>query len=450
MSGFGDRTACPQKHGSPTASLNTRSLRTVEQFAAPATVLVVATVASFIIARATPSAPIGVLPAVVLPMGVFLSLWFNRGRAFLASVSLFLAYAGYALTSNPETETFAHRAMLSGVAILVPLNFTLIVYLRERGILHFRSYRWLLLFVGELLLVAWVASAGTNPLSGVAWHNVLDHWLLHPDPTPLLGRLLFATGIALAIGRVYENRAPVEIGLAGALLAFFIACTWHGSPGIFPVFLTAAGIILVLSVLQESHRMAFRDELTGLPGRRTLEEQLLGLGPVFTVAMVDVDHFKKFNDTHGHDVGDQVLRMVGARLAEVGGGGRAYRYGGEEFSVLFPDISIEEALPHLDRLRTAIENHAMVSRTRERRQSKRDDEDRRAETGSGNPGTSPPRDKAAQPRAAASSRAKSLSVTVSIGVAERNRRLHTSAMVIRTADEALYRAKKGGRNRVSR
>lgn len=198
--------------------------------------------------------------------------------------------------------------------------------------------------------------------------------------------------------------------------------------------------------------MAFRDELTDLPGRRMLEEQLLGLGPVFTVAMVDVDHFKKFNDTHGHDVGDQVLRMVGARLAEVGGGGRAYRYGGEEFSVLFPDKTIGEALPELEALRSAIENHVLVPRAEERRQSKREDGDRRASTrrpgSNGIPKASPRSTRHAGNKGGIE--ARSLSVTVSIGVAQRNRRLHTPATVLRAADEALYRAKHAGRNRISR
>lgn len=393
----------------------------------------------------------GLLPAAILPIGVFLSLWFNRGRAFLALVSMFIAYVGYALAAQPDAATFAERAVLGGIAIFVPLNVALILFLPERGVLHFRSYRWLLLLAAESLLVAWIASAGISPLSGIAWQNVLDHWLLRPSPTPLLARVLFAAAIALAAGRVLENRAPVEIGLGSALLAFFIGCTWNDSPVGFPVFVAAAGAMLLIAVLQESHRMAFRDELTGLPGRRTLEEQLLGLGPVFTVAMVDVDHFKKFNDTHGHDVGDQVLRMVGARLAQVGGGGRAYRYGGEEFSVLFADKTVAEALPQLEALRSAIESHSLVPRAEERRQAKRDEADRRADVTRKKAGVAKnSQGSTRQPNDKTGIEARSLSVTVSIGVAQRNRRLHTPAMVLRAADEALYRAKHAGRNRISR
>ncbi|NIO41994.1 MAG: diguanylate cyclase [Burkholderiales bacterium] len=358
-------------------------------------------------------------------------------------VSLFAAYAGYMLAANYGADAFSLHAVASGIAIFVPLNVALILALPERGVFHFRSYRWLLLLVVECLLVAWVASAGQTPLSGTAWITVLDHWLLRPDPTPLIGQVLFAAGIALAIGRVYEQLSPVEIGLGSALLAFFVACIWNSAPGGFSIFLTAGALILLLSVLQESHRMAFRDELTGLPGRRLLEEQLLGLGPQFTIAMLDIDHFKKFNDTFGHDVGDQVLRMVGARLAEIGSGGRAFRYGGEEFSVLFPDKSLEQVVPCLESLRTGIENYGLVPRNRERRQSARDEEDRRRTVQHG----------LVQPAHGALAKEaniESVAVTVSIGVAERNRRLHTPAMVLRAADDALYRAKDAGRNRLSR
>ena len=98
----------------------------------------------------------------------------------------------------------------------------------------------------------------------------------------------------------------------------------------------AALTSLCISLAHEGFHMAFRDELTGLPGRRALNEKLQRMGRIYTLAMADVDHFKVFNDTHGHDVGDQVLRMVAAQLRRVSGGGHAYRYGGEEFTLVFP------------------------------------------------------------------------------------------------------------------
>ena len=190
--------------------------------------------------------------------------------------------------------------------------------------------------------------------------------------------------------------------------------------------------------------MAFRDELTGLPSRRALQEKLVALGPSYTIAMVDVDHFKKFNDTHGHDIGDQVLKLVGARLAQIDGGGKAFRYGGEEFAVLFPDKKVGEALPYLEALRQNIEGYKMSIRTEHhRRSAARKDNDRRTKTKSAfslDHAQAPP---------LRSNRAEQLSVNVSIGAAQRTDLLDTPQAVIRSADEALYRAKGAGRNRVS-
>jgi diguanylate cyclase (GGDEF)-like protein len=199
------------------------------------------------------------------------------------------------------------------------------------------------------------------------------------------------------------------------------------STGAYAVFISATGVLLIAALLQESHQLAFRDQLTGLPARRALEERMRSLGERYAIGMVDVDHFKQFNDTHGHDVGDQVLKLVAGRLAQVEDG-IAYRYGGEEFSVLFPGITIAAAERSLEAIRASIESYRMAVRGADR--------PKQAEEGARRRG-----DKTVD---------KVLSVTVSIGVAEPTDQHATSRAVLKAADEALYRAKKGGRNRVSR
>ncbi|HKW37296.1 MAG TPA: GGDEF domain-containing protein [Burkholderiales bacterium] len=377
-------------------------------------------------------------PYVVLILGAAISAWFNRGRALIMLVSLLAAFAGYSLaTTNLGPGSFAVRAVSTAFAVIVPFNVLLGSCFPDGGVRQHRNYRWLLLGLAEILIVIWIANAGRSSLSGTAWRDVLDHWLLRSPPTPLVARVMIAAAFAVALARAWPRRGPkelrkeprpVDVGIAAALIAFFLACEASDVPGGFSVFMSAAGVMLLAAVLQESHRLAFRDELTNLPSRRALEERLAGLGPRYAIAMIDVDHFKQFNDAHGHHVGDQVLKLVAARLARIEGGGLSYRYGGEEFCVLFSERTLEEALPHLEKLRKDIEDYRIAVRGGDR-----------------------PRGREAGSRLrAARTPEKTLSVTVSIGAAERDDTLIRPLLVIRAADEALYRAKRAGRNRVLR
>lgn len=364
-------------------------------------------------------------PYAVLVLGVAFALRFNRGRALILLASLLAAYAGYHYAQG--LGGFAEKAVYTALVVLVPLNALIAMTLPERGVAYHGSYRWLLLLGAEALLILWIAAAGRSALSGLAWQGVLEHWIFRSPPTPLAGRLLFGAAFVTAVWRAWPKHTPLDLGLAAALVAFFIAAEWATSPAVFGAFLCAAGAVVLVAFVQESHRLAFRDELTGLPGRRALEERLRALGPRYTLAMIDVDHFKKFNDTHGHDIGDQVLKLVAARLAEVGGGGDAFRYGGEEFSVLFPGRGLKEALPFLERTRAAVEKYRMAVRSEAR--------PRQEEAGIRRRGDAAP--------------TKLLSVTVSMGAAEPEVERQPPVQVLKAADEALYRAKKGGRNRVS-
>ncbi|MGE0873718.1 MAG: diguanylate cyclase [Burkholderiales bacterium] len=365
-------------------------------------------------------------PYAALGAAVAVAAWFNRGRVLVFAASLLIAYMGYMMAG--AAGGFAPRAVYTAMALLVPANVLVALAMPDRGVAHHHDYRWLLAVAVQILLVAWVASSGRSAMSGLAWQALLEHWSLRAPPMPWLGRLLLAAALAAAAWRAWPRQSRQEIGIAGALIAFYVACEWPERADVFAVFLGAAGAILVVAVLQESHRMAFNDELTGLPGRRALQESLAALGPHYAIAMVDVDHFKKFNDTHGHDIGDQVLKLVAAQLDEVGGGGRAYRYGGEEFAVLFPGRGMGDALPHLEEIRAAIETYPMAVRGDDRPKLPEDGLRRRRDAGP----------------------AKTLSVTVSIGVAEPGAKHATPAQVIKAADKALYRAKEAGRNRVSR
>src|SRR6266571_3126428 len=128
-------------------------------------------------------------------------------------------------------------------------------------------------------------------------------------------------GTCRAAGRGISGHAP-HPDPADAMAAIVLVCIWQAMPDASLAFIAAAAVTLTLSILQDTYNMAFRDDLTGLQSRRALNEQLMGLGRQYVVAMVDVDHFKRFNDTFGHDVGDQVLKMVATKIQGVMGGGK--------------------------------------------------------------------------------------------------------------------------------
>jgi len=240
---------------------------------------------------------------------------------------------------------------------------------------------------------------------------------------------LLAFFVAAGLMGAGQLMSPTHTGRSfyWALVPAFlgVSAVRPGNPGFATFYLATSALILIVAVVEASYHMAYQDSLTGLPARRALNEALLQLGGQYSVAMVDVDHFKRINDRHGHDVGDQVLKMVAAKLALVRGGGKAYRYGGEEFAVIFAGKSAEECLPDLEALRQLVEDTKFILRGRIR--SKRRKEKILAEKGPG----------------------QRVPVTVSIGVAEKDSRHTKSDQVVKAADRALYRAKDGGRNQVT-
>jgi diguanylate cyclase (GGDEF)-like protein len=224
------------------------------------------------------------------------------------------------------------------------------------------------------------------------------------------------------LGLLRSDALPRGLFWATVAILAGTAVPWIGAAAtLWPVILALTA--LLVSAVEEAHRLAYHDGLTGLPSRRALDERLQRLAGRYTVAMVDVDHFKQFNDRHGHDVGDQVLRLVATRLRDTPGA-RAYRYGGEEFALVFRGRSLEDALEALEGARRAIGERPFVVR------------------GADRPARKPKR------RLFLWRDRPTLSVTVSLGAAERRGWRQSPEDVVKSADQALYRAKEKGRNRV--
>ena len=176
------------------------------------------------------------------------------------------------------------------------------------------------------------------------------------------------------------------------------------------------GLLVARYIFKQIYQISYIDQLTGIPSRRALHEQASKLSGDYVVAMADIDFFKKFNDKYGHDVGDDVLAFVASILSKHTNGS-VFRYGGEEFTLLFRKSSLNETLKHLDEVR----QHVATSKFRVRRSNTKK-----------------------------GSNAGEVAVTISIGAAEHSDKNRSFNEVIKAADKALYRAKRKGRNCVSK
>lgn len=364
---------------------------------------------------------------IVLALGASVGLAFRRGRVVLALLTLALVYASHELLQAGLAD-FRARTVFVALCVFAPFNFSALSLLGERGTFNLHGVQRLGVIALEALFTAWVVFAGKTETTEWAYSPLYETTLFAASPIPQLGLAAIALSFMVCSVAWYVKRAPIDLGFAGAVIAFGIAMNGIPVPQMFAVYVTAGALILTIAMLHDIFFMAFRDELTGLPSRRELNERMMALGRRYAIAMIDVDRFKNFNDTHGHALGDQILKMVARKLAEVGGGGKAYRYGGEEFTVIFPGKDLDAALPHLEALRKQVADYRLALRTAGRPEKAQSDKRQRG----------------------AFRAAKSVSVTISIGVAQRNDKLATPEAVIKAADKALYLAKHGGRNQVSR
>ena len=375
------------------------------------------------------------LPYAVSLVGAIIGWRFNRSRLVFSLIAVSI---GHWMMTGPASDIRPGSSGEIGYvayALLFPAGLLVLSLLKERGLLTRHGIIRTAIFASLAAAVLALAAADQWLVKDIAAsvQRVTVQWLsisMIPDswipetriPEPALAAFI-ATVAYFIMRLIVLDNPPLESGALGGLAAGGLALHFAGNIQAVSVFFTAAAVSMLIAAIQDSYRLAFVDELTGLPARRALTMETMKLGQRYAISMLDVDHFKKFNDTYGHDIGDQVLRMVAGRMARVGGGGKPFRYGGEEFTVVLPGKTAEEAFPHLDALRQSIEDSGFTIRAKNR-----------------------PKKKNAKKK---SNGGKRVSVAISIGVSERSDKNPTPEAVTRAADQALYRAKKGGRNRVS-
>jgi GGDEF domain-containing protein len=369
-----------------------------------------------------------VLPTLVLLLGGAYCAVYRRQRELFLIVTVYIAY----FLLDTQTDYYRDNGKVRDDAavvfhlccLLLPLLFGLFAAWQERTHLFqdmVARFAVLLAFGSVALgLEQSYPQALLMWLSEIRWPALHSAWMSLIQ----LSYPVFIASFLLLAWQYWRNPRPLHAAqLVGLLGLFWMLPKTFILPFTLNIMCSQVMLMIAAAVAHEAYQMAFRDELTGLPGRRALNERMQRLGRNYVLAMGDVDHFKKFNDTHGHDVGDQVLRLVASKLSKISGGGRAYRYGGEEFALVFAGKTLEECMPHLEVIRESIATYNIQLRNQDSRPQ--DDNQGR------------------QRRAGAS--ASSVSVTVSIGVAERVEQ-RAPEQVLKSADQALYSAKGAGRN----
>jgi diguanylate cyclase (GGDEF)-like protein len=380
----------------------------------------------------------------VLPFALFVlvaatGLRYGNAGLLLSALALALCYA---FVGSPGPDLLKGHPAKSAALFLLPLNIGVFSTLMRRRLKTALGIGCLLALIFQAGGVLWLSGRPASAIdaavsrisSGVgpdlpatleaAGGALSSTFSVSGGTISVAAAICFAAVALFLLVRFFVRRNALTAGLAGALVAAFLSGSGEASSMAPTIYYTAAGLILAAAGIESSFTLAYTDELTGLPGRRRLNEELINLGKRYSLAMIDVDHFKKFNDRYGHDAGDQVLQMIGKKLAGLGGGGRAFRYGGEEFTAVFPGKEVDEALPYLERYRRQVATNGFVVRGKQRKKS------------------------GPESRKTPPNRENTVKVTVSIGLAGPKKGVSDPVRVLKLADQALYRAKKAGRNRI--
>lgn len=354
-------------------------------------------------------------------VGGFVSLWLNRIQPFLVLLSIFLVNVLFFYFAPSEQISIAQSVLFPVVSLLLPLNIFVWSLLPEKGIQHQKYNGFVaVVFLLQALFFYWLMTElPLDLVENISLPVVAGSKIYHLTFASTLMFLIAGFVLSVRLNSFSQLRI-FNHSVVFILLLMAFALNQYMHDGVLAWVSSIAGLMIVLSLVFDAHHIAYTDELTGLKGRRALNESFMGLGKRYAMVMVDIDHFKQFNDTYGHDVGDQVLKMVAAILDTVSGG-KAYRFGGEEFTLIFKNKSADYIIHEIERLRVDIASE-MISVEIE--------------------------DKTTAVKRKTKPTLKEVGVTISLGLATPDKQHTTPEQVLKFADEALYKAKKSGRNKL--
>lgn len=353
-------------------------------------------------------------------ISMIFSMFFARSKFFvLLFVPLFFSF--YMFYPNLMGLDGGKDSFWYLFPITTSISFLFIGILQERGLFCFYGILKISIMLILLSITYYLLDTFTYEFKTALDTSIIsfDFNFIKLNDFSLLIALLSLVFVAIISNLFFISnieKAPFWILLSLLLPSFFMQTS-----NSFILFSTLSSILIMVALLKDAYTMAYIDTLTKIPARRSLEESFLKLGSTYTLAMVDIDLFKKFNDTYGHDVGDDVLKLVAEELQSVKGGGKAFRYGGEEFTIVFPNKVANEALVYLEDVRDSIAKRKFILRSNDRPKNKPD--------------------KKIKPK-----NPKSVHVSVSIGVAYAPKNGKSTQEIMKQADTALYKAKENGRN----
>lgn len=363
------------------------------------------------------------IPYPLLIIAAVIASQFNQSRYFYVCL-LWLGL--FTLIDNPGL--FGDSLASSTALLIVAGTSSILLWQQDKGLRLFNILLTLTTIAISAGIISWLllTDVVTSSAQYQSWSNHYAVWF--PSFAKHLTLLEVSLYVLFFINAAARVSLPPKLNHSLLAASLCLLVILHTNLTLYMMAFASSlfAVITVIIVLLDSHTMAFKDELTGISSRRALMHFTKSLFNNYTVVMADVDHFKAFNDKYGHDVGDQVLRMVAQQLNQVGKGGRAFRYGGEEFTLVFPRKKPEQVFEIVDQLRDAIANYPLVIRQPDRPKTK-------------------PKSDAEKPKQ--QPKLQTVHVTMSFGAALKNKQTNFEK-ALKLADEALYKAKKAGRNNV--